>query len=272
MRTRTVIAGLLALTMAMAGCATTTSGQPRTAPSTVTVTAAPATTAPATTTATSKSSTRPTKATANGVRADVIVGSTKQKSGLHVALTFDDGPDPTWTPQVLDLLAQYHVKAVFCLVGVNAKAHPALVRRIVAEGHELCDHTMHHKENLPTLPPDARRAEIADAQQAILAAVPDAEVPYFRAPAGAFSKTDDPDSVQQIAADLGMQPLAWSVDTVDWTKPGTDAIVASVERVSGHDVVLLHDAGGDRSQTVAALKVVLPWLVAHGYEFDFPAL
>jgi len=272
MRTRTVIAGLLALTMATAGCATGTSGQPRTAPSTVTVTAAPATTQLATTTTTSKSSTKPTKATANGVRADVIVGSTKQKSGLHVALTFDDGPDPTWTPQVLDLLAQYHVKAVFCLVGVNAKAHPALVRRIVAEGHELCDHTMHHKENLPTLPPDARRAEIADAQQAILAAVPDAEVPYFRAPAGAFSKTDDPDSVQQIAADLGMQPLAWSVDTVDWTKPGTDAIVASVEKVSGHDVVLLHDAGGDRSQTVAALKVVLPWLVAHGYEFDFPAL
>ncbi|MFD1048080.1 polysaccharide deacetylase family protein, partial [Kibdelosporangium lantanae] len=158
MRTRTVIAGLLTLTMATAGCATKTSGQPRTAPSTVTVTAAPATT-----TATTVSS-KTAKPTANGVRADVIVGSTKQKSGLHVALTFDDGPDPTWTPQVLDLLAQYHVKAVFCLVGVNAKAHPALVRRIVAEGHELCDHTMHHKENLPTLPADQRRAEIADAQ------------------------------------------------------------------------------------------------------------
>jgi peptidoglycan/xylan/chitin deacetylase (PgdA/CDA1 family) len=266
MRTRTAIAALLALTMATAGCATRTTGQPRTAPRTVTVTVPPpATEAPATTTAT-----RPTKPTVAGIRADVIVGSTKQKSGLHVALTFDDGPDPTWTPQVLDLLAQYHVKAVFCLVGVNAKAHPALVRRIVAEGHELCDHTMHHKENLPTLPIDARRAEIADAQQAILAAVPDAKVPYFRAPAGAFSKTDDPNSVQQIAASLGMQPLAWSVDTVDWTKPGTDAIVASVEKLSGHDVVLLHDAGGDRSQTVAALKIVLPWLVAHGYEFDFP--
>jgi peptidoglycan/xylan/chitin deacetylase (PgdA/CDA1 family) len=206
-------------------------------------------------------------------RADVIVGSTGRRPGPHIGLTFDDGPDPTWTPQVLALLAQYHVKATFCLVGTNAKAYPALVRDIVAGGHALCDHTMHHDERLPNRPAGVRRAEIADGLQAILAAAPDAQVPYYRAPAGAFSRPGDPDpdSVQRIAVGLGMQPLAWSIDTVDWTRPGTPAIVAAVERAGSHDVVLLHDAGGDRAQTVAALRIVLPWLVARGYQFDFPA-
>jgi peptidoglycan-N-acetylglucosamine deacetylase len=201
----------------------------------------------------------------------VILGSTKHREGPHIALTFDDGPDPTWTPQVLDLLDQYHAKATFCLVGTNAKAYPALVRRIAADGHALCDHTMHHDERLPDRPAATRHAEIEDGRAAILAAAPDARVPYYRAPGGAFSRPgNDPDSVQKIAAALGMQSLAWSIDTVDWTRPGTAAIVAAVERAGSHDVVLLHDAGGNRDQTVAALRIVLPWLVAHGYQFDLP--
>jgi len=206
-------------------------------------------------------------------RPDVVVGSTEHQSGKHIALTFDDGPDPTWTPQVLDLLAQYDVKATFCLVGTNAEAHPDLVRQIVDAGHALCDHTMHHDEKLPSRPADDRKAEIADCHDAILAAVPDAKVRYFRAPAGAFSPSGDPDpdSVQRIATRLGMQPLGWSIDTEDWTKPGADAIVSAVQQAGSHDVVLLHDAGGDREQTIAALERVLPWLVDQGYQFDLPA-
>ena len=204
---------------------------------------------------------------------DVIVGSTAHTAGRHIALTFDDGPDPTWTPQVLDLLAQYRVTATFCLVGTNAQAYPDLVRRIADAGHTLCDHTMHHDEELANSPADDRTAEITDCRDAILAAAPGARVRYFRAPAGAFSPPgdQDPDSVQRIAARQGMQPLAWTVDTEDWTKPGVDAIVSAVQRAGRHDVVLLHDAGGDRQQTVTALEQVLPWLAEQGYEFDLPA-
>ncbi len=203
----------------------------------------------------------------------MIVGSTEHQSGKHIALTFDDGPDPKWTPQVLDLLARYDVRATFCLVGTNAAAHPDLVRRIADEGHALCDHTMHHDAKLPSMPVDDRKAEIVDCHDAITAAAPDARVRYFRAPAGAFSPAGDPDpdSVQRIAARLGMQPLAWSIDTEDWTQPGVDAIVSAVRQAGSHDVVLLHDAGGDRQQTMTALETVLPWLVEQGYRFDLPA-
>jgi peptidoglycan/xylan/chitin deacetylase (PgdA/CDA1 family) len=204
---------------------------------------------------------------------DVVVGSTEHQAGKHIALTFDDGPDPTWTPRVLDLLDQYDVQATFCVVGENAREHPDLVRRIAGAGHALCDHTMHHDEKLPARPAADRKAEIKDCRDAIIDAAPDADVRYFRAPAGAFSRPGDPDpdSVQRIAARLGMQPLAWSIDTEDWTKPGVAAIVDSVQQAGDHDVVLLHDAGGDRQQTMTALEKVLPWLVDQGYEFDLPA-
>jgi peptidoglycan-N-acetylglucosamine deacetylase len=201
-----------------------------------------------------------------------VVGNTGNTAGKHIALTFDDGPDPTWTPQVLDLLERYGVTATFCIVGTNAQAHPELVRRIADAGHALCDHTMHHDENLPSLPVDDRKAEIVDGLDAIHAAAPDAEVPYFRAPAGAFSRPDDPDpdSVQRIAARLGMTSLGWAIDTEDWTKPGDDAIVSAVQQAGGGDVVLLHDGGGDRQQTVTAVERLLPWLVDQGYRFDLP--
>src|SRR5437016_6143446 len=120
MRTRTAVAGLLALTMASAGCATRTAGIP-TAADEPHVTQVATTTEP-------KPQAKPEGH--GGLRPDVIVGSTKKQQGLRIALTFDDGPDPTWTPQVLDLLAKYDVKATFCLIGVNAKAYPALVKRI----------------------------------------------------------------------------------------------------------------------------------------------
>jgi peptidoglycan/xylan/chitin deacetylase (PgdA/CDA1 family) len=201
-----------------------------------------------------------------------IIGSTEHRTGgRHIALTFDDGPDPTWTPQVLHLLAQYHATATFCLIGVNVRARPELVRDIAAGGNALCDHTMHHDENLPSRTAAVIRSEIDEDRQAILAAAPGASIRYFRAPAGNFSKPGAHVSIQAIAASMGMQPLAWSIDTRDWTEPGTQAIVHAVQRADRHDVILMHDGGGNRAQTLAALRVLLPWLIAHGYHFDVPA-
>ena len=198
---------------------------------------------------------------------DSLIARTRHTSGKHVALTFDDGPDPVWTPGVLTLLRQYHAKATFCVLGERAVAYPGLIRRIVADGHTLCDHTMTHDANLPGNTRTVQFAEIDGALQAIHKAAPGAPVPYYRAPEGTFSQ-----DVQTLAASLGMRSLAWSIDTLDWTLPGAAAIVKSVRNVIGtDDVVLMHDGGGNRSQTVQALAELLPWLVAHGYQFELPS-
>ncbi|MFJ5924279.1 polysaccharide deacetylase family protein [Kitasatospora sp. NPDC092948] len=186
--------------------------------------------------------------------------------GRTVALTFDDGPGPA-TGQVLDLLAQYDAKATFCEIGNNAKAHPAAVKRILAEGHRLCDHTVDHPQPMHTQSHERQVAEIADAKAQIVdAAGGDAQITWWRAPGGDFTAENE-----QIGADQGMKSLGWSVDPRDWSRPGVQSIVHTVQQnLRPGGVVLMHDGGGDRTQTVAALKQLLPWLVAQGYTFDFP--
>ncbi|MFE4395592.1 MULTISPECIES: polysaccharide deacetylase family protein [Streptomycetaceae] len=198
--------------------------------------------------------------------AGTVIGSTAS-GGRTVALTFDDGPGPA-TGQVLDLLAQYHAKATFCQIGQNAAANPATVKRILAAGHRLCDHSVHHPQPFAKLPHDKAAYEITAARNMILqAGGPGTEVGWFRAPGGGFNADNE-----HITASLGMSSLGWSVDPRDWARPGTPAIVSAVQKqLKPGGVVLMHDGGGDRGQTVAALKQLLPWLVAQGYTFDFPA-
>ena len=180
----------------------------------------------------------------------------------QVALTFDDGPDPVWTPKVLDVLARHDAVATFCVVGERVTGHERLVRRIHAEGHTLCNHTSSHDYGLPARPASQVRDEIASAQAQLDAAVPDARVVAFRAPGGRFS----PDVVSTADA-LGLDSWAWSIDPQDWRTRNRDAIVASVlDAVAPGAVVLLHDSGGDRSATVAALDEFLPVLTSAGYE------
>ncbi|GAA2094973.1 hypothetical protein GCM10009759_22810 [Kitasatospora saccharophila] len=186
--------------------------------------------------------------------------------GRTVALTFDDGPGPA-TGRVLDLLAQYGAKATFCEIGDNAKTHPAAVRRILAEGHRLCDHTVDHPQPMHTQSHEQQVAEIGDAKADIEKAAGNApEITWWRAPGGDFTAENE-----RIGADLGMKSLGWTVDPRDWSRPGVQAIVSNVQQnLRPGGVVLMHDGGGDRSQTVAALEQLLPWLVSQGYAFDFP--
>ncbi|MFD9355142.1 polysaccharide deacetylase family protein [Streptomyces sp. NPDC060031] len=182
-----------------------------------------------------------------------------------VAITIDDGPDPVWTPQVLDVLRKNDVKATFCMIGTSARKYPALVKDVVAAGHRLCDHSVSHDTTMDHKPVAFQQREILDGKAMIEQAAPGATVDYYRAPGGAFT----PDS-RQIAAAGGMRPLGWSVDPRDWSRPGTASIVSTVEQQQPHPTVLFHDGGGDRSQTVAALREVLPWFARHGYSFAFP--
>ncbi|MEE6311259.1 polysaccharide deacetylase family protein [Plantactinospora veratri] len=172
----------------------------------------------------------------------------------YVALTFDDGPDPRYTPQILAALAEYHVKATFCLVGENAQAHPELVRAIVAEGHTLCNHSWRHDVKLGSRPSASIRADLVRTNEAIRAAVPDARIGYFRQPGGAWTA-----SVVAVARQLEMTSLHWAVDPQDWTRPGAGAIAARVSAGVGPGaIVLLHDAGGNRQGTLVALHWLLP--------------
>ncbi|MFE2330425.1 polysaccharide deacetylase family protein [Streptomyces sp. NPDC059385] len=184
-----------------------------------------------------------------------------------VNITIDDGPDPRWTPKVLDVLAKYDVKATFCMIGPQAKAHPDVVKQVVAAGHRLCDHTMNHDTSMDKKPLAYQEQQILEAKKLIEeAAGGGAKVDYYRAPGGAFT----PDS-RRIAAANGMRPLGWNVDTKDFEKPGTAAIVEAVKREIGNGpTVLFHDGGGNRTQTVEALDQVLAWLKEQGRPTGFP--
>jgi peptidoglycan/xylan/chitin deacetylase (PgdA/CDA1 family) len=187
-------------------------------------------------------------------------------SAKVVALTFSSGPDPAYTPQILDVLDRHEVPATFCVIGEQVRDHPELVRRISDEGHTLCsqgltqDAGLNHREDAEI------RAEIEGGRDAIQAAAPGAGVPYFRAPAGAFSA-----EVNDVAEANDHTPLGWSIDPRDWEQPGAAAIVDTVlDEVNPGDIVVLHDGGGDRSDTVAALDSLISELQNEGYEIVVP--
>jgi peptidoglycan/xylan/chitin deacetylase (PgdA/CDA1 family) len=183
-----------------------------------------------------------------------------------VALTFDDGPDPQFTPAVLDVLAEHRLRATFFVVGRRVRRHPAIVERIADEGHVLGSHSFSH--------PDARRltvrrlhADYADGRAA-LEDVVGAPVPLFRPPNGTLDLKG-----AAVVGRLALTPWLWSVDPADW-HPDTDEdqIVERCRAATGGDVVLLHDGlerplarrALDRSPTVRALPRIIAELQAAG--------
>jgi peptidoglycan/xylan/chitin deacetylase (PgdA/CDA1 family) len=198
------------------------------------------------------------------VSVDIAHASDRGARGVNI--TIDDGPDPTWTPQVLQVLRDNGVKATFCMVGTQAQAHPDLVKAVVAAGHRLCDHTVSHDTTMDTKSQAYQSQQILDAERMITQASGGVRPQYYRAPGGAFTPYS-----RHLAASHRMRPLGWNVDSKDFEHPGTGAIVATVKsEISNGPTILFHDAGGDRSQTVAALREVLPWLKQQGYSFGFP--
>jgi cellulose synthase/poly-beta-1,6-N-acetylglucosamine synthase-like glycosyltransferase/peptidoglycan/xylan/chitin deacetylase (PgdA/CDA1 family)/spore germination protein YaaH len=186
--------------------------------------------------------------------------------GEHqVAITFDDGPDPRWTPKILDILKAANVKATFFVVGVNAERYPALVRRIVNEGHEIGNHTYYHP-NLALCWPEHIRLEL-NATQLLLETITGRATTLFRPPYAADTGPTELSELAplKIAEDLNYLVVLENIDPQDWAKPGVDIILRRI-RQQRHDgsVILLHDAGGDRSQTVQALPRILDWLHTRG--------
>ncbi|TYC06844.1 polysaccharide deacetylase family protein [Micromonospora sp. WP24] len=199
---------------------------------------------------------------ANG---DSLFGAHSTTGDKRVALTFDDGPDPQYTPQVLNALREFGIRATFCVVGEMAQSHPDLIRAIVADGHTLCNHSWNHDVALGKRSPDAIRADLLRTNEAIRAAAPDAPIVWYRQPGGAWTYP-----VVSVANALGMTPLHWTVDPADWEAPGAARIAATVTaQIEPGSVVLMHDAGGNRQGTVEALWQLLPELTAR---FELEAL
>ena len=191
-----------------------------------------------------------------------------QRSGVskhRVALTFDDGPDPSWTPAILDTLRSRGVPATFFVIGENAEAHLGLLRRTYAEGHEIGNHTFTHP-NLALTSRFVTRLEI-DATERLIEAALSRRSAFFRPPYFGDAEPTTADELVPvgIASDLGFLTAGLHVDSDDWRRPGADRILRNVlERSDSGNVVLMHDGGGDRSQTLAALGPIIDSLRARG--------
>jgi peptidoglycan/xylan/chitin deacetylase (PgdA/CDA1 family) len=189
-------------------------------------------------------------------------GSQSVTGDANVALTFDDGPDPTLTPQILALLRQYHVKATFCVIGSRARDYPDIVRQIAADGHSLCNHSWQHLLNLGQRDVGYQTWDLTQTNQAIQNAVPGAQIKWFRAPGGNFTN-----GLVSLARSLGMGSLYWDVDPRDWDSAtyGTgqsmvNHIVSVVEsHVRPGSIILSHDRG--HPDTPTAYRILIPWLL-----------
>src|SRR3954471_4673787 len=186
-------------------------------------------------------------------------------SAADVALTIDDGPDPEWTPKVVALLQRLDIRATFCVVGRQAHAHPHLVAAVAGAGHVVANHTYPHRF-LATATPGRVSTEIGRANDAITAAAGGVRPTLFRAPGGEWTR----EVLAQCGAQ-GLRPLGWSVDPRDWSRPGTKRIVRTLlGRTVPGSIILEHDGGGDRSQTLQALTIALPRLLDAGFRFVQP--
>lgn len=173
-----------------------------------------------------------------------------------IALSFDDGPHETYTDEILDILAEYGVKATFFMIGKNAKEHPDTVRRVIAEGHEVGNHTYSHKK-ASTLDGKQLTEEI-EAAQSLFVNEFGVTPTLFRPPTG-----DVDTAAAKLVTDLGYTCVlwAWRVDARDWASPPAEQVVSTVKsNLRGGDILLLHDYVYGKSPTPQALRELLPYL------------
>ncbi|MFH8468249.1 polysaccharide deacetylase family protein [Streptomyces sp. NPDC017991] len=196
------------------------------------------------------------------VRHEPFLRVSERERGM--VLSFDDGPDPRYTPGILRTLKAHDVRAMFFVCGEMAADNKDMLRRMSDEGHVVGNHTWSHPL-LTRLSRSAIRSQMERTCDVVEEAY--GERPgWFRAPYGAWNR-----AVFEVGAELGMEPLAWTVDTLDWTTPGARTIERRVMKGAGPGVVVLaHDAGGNRSQSVRALRDYLPRLLDSGYHITVP--
>lgn len=186
-------------------------------------------------------------------------------------LTFDDGPDRVWTPQILSILQALHAPAAFFAVGQQAQTYPQLLSRIASDGYIVGNHSYLHPD-FSQISPERIRLELNSTERLIESAFGRRSV-LFRAPYNTDSTPRDAAELEPLreVARLGYVIVGANIDSQDWKRPGVDQIITNVEKGlqnSTNHIIVFHDAGGNRSQTVEALKRLIPSLRARGYQFS----
>ena len=179
--------------------------------------------------------------------------------GPFIAMTFDDGPHPVHTPRLLDILKRRNIKATFFVVGTNARRYPQLIRRMIAEGHEIGNHTVNHKY-LSRISVEEARAEVLGCEKAIVAAC-GVKPRILRPPGGHIN-----DRVKVwLKKEFGYSTIMWAVDPEDWKRPGSDVVAHRIiSETDPGEIVLAHDIHGP---TIAAMPRALDRLLSNGYRF-----
>jgi cellulose synthase/poly-beta-1,6-N-acetylglucosamine synthase-like glycosyltransferase/peptidoglycan/xylan/chitin deacetylase (PgdA/CDA1 family)/spore germination protein YaaH len=197
------------------------------------------------------------------------IGAAKKK----IAITFDDGPDPRWTPKILDILKEKNVPATFFVIGVDASQTPDLLKREYAEGHDIGNHTYTHP-NFDEISKTQIRWELNLTQRLIESTIGVKSI-LFRPPFGIDHQPEYAEEVAQlpIAQDMGYLIIGQKIDPHDWQlhdgkqMPAKDLVEAVMRQAEDGNIILFHDGGGDRTQTVAAIPMVIDALRAQGYQF-----
>jgi cellulose synthase/poly-beta-1,6-N-acetylglucosamine synthase-like glycosyltransferase/peptidoglycan/xylan/chitin deacetylase (PgdA/CDA1 family)/spore germination protein YaaH len=190
--------------------------------------------------------------------------------GKRVVISFDDGPDPEWTPKILDVLKQYNVKAIFFTIGLEAEKYPGLLKRIYHEGHEIGNHTFTHPD-ISNISAEMVRVEL-NLTERLLAAKLGIKPALFRPPYSVDQEPDTADEVRplELTQSMGYTTVGDKIDPDDWhenPRPTPEQITQSVMGQLGHgSIILLHDGGGNRANTVKALPAIIEGLHARGYQ------
>src|SRR5262249_49039169 len=190
-----------------------------------------------------------------------------------IAITFDDGPDPRWTPKILDVLKEKHASAAFFVIGEEAAKSPGILRREYAEGNSIGNHTYTHPV-LDEISPDRLRWELNITQRLIESTLGVKSI-LFRPPYGIDHQPEYAEEVAQlpIAQDMGYLIVGQKIDPHDWRQPYGKQVPAQeivdgvLQQANAGNIILCHDGGGDRSQTIVALPEIIDQLRARGFQF-----
>lgn len=179
----------------------------------------------------------------------------------RIVLTFDDGPHPKQTRQILDVLDRYGIKATFFVIGVNVKNYPGIVSEVLAKGHEIGNHTTTHS-HASKLDMKALEGEIAKCQEEVFLQT-GKKCSLFRPPEGAMTP-----QMRKVVKDLGYTSVFWTLDTRDWAHTPPDKISDYIiQNAKNGDIILMHDYIGANSPTVQALESFIPVLLSQGFVF-----
>jgi peptidoglycan/xylan/chitin deacetylase (PgdA/CDA1 family) len=190
-----------------------------------------------------------------------IVIHRKQNDKMQIALTFDDGPHPRYTPEILGILDEYGIKATFFMIGENVKYYPAAAEAVLAAGHEVGNHTYSHR-CLPPLNDHEILSEITACEDAI-SSVAEYRPRLIRPPQGELTGEDE-----RLLGALDYRIILWDVDTRDWAHtPPTEIAKYVCDHVEAGDIILMHDFIGHDSPTAEALRIFIPVLLERGYHF-----